>query len=65
MPKMKPISGTKKRFKVTGSGNIARKRAFGNHILEFKSSKRKRRLSQTAIVNTADEQRIKRMMALR
>ncbi|MFM8832508.1 MAG: 50S ribosomal protein L35, partial [Cytophagales bacterium] len=33
MPKVKTKSGAKKRFKVTGTGKIKRKRAFKNHIL--------------------------------
>ena len=42
MPKMKSHRGTAKRFEVTGTGKIRRRRAFKNHILEKKSSKRKR-----------------------
>ena len=44
MPKMKPHSGAKKRFRVTGTGKIMRRRANHNHLLEHKSSTRKRRL---------------------
>jgi large subunit ribosomal protein L35 len=36
MPKLKTKSGAKKRFKVTGSGKIKRKKAFKNHILTKK-----------------------------
>mgnify|MGYP001549259902 CR=1 FL=1 len=45
MPKMKTHSGAKKRSKVTGTGKITRRKGNLNHILEKKSSKRKRRLS--------------------
>ncbi|MDO9615326.1 MAG: 50S ribosomal protein L35, partial [Bacteroidota bacterium] len=33
MPKMKTISGAKKRFKLSGSGKLKRKHAFKSHIL--------------------------------
>ncbi len=62
MPKMKSNSGAKKRFKLTGSGRIKRKKAFKRHILTKKSSKTKRNLGQTAIVTKADEPRIKEMI---
>lgn len=62
MPKMKSNSGAKKRFKVTGSGRIKRKKAFKRHILTKKSSKTKRNLGQTAIVTKADEPRVKEMI---
>ena len=41
MPKMKTHKGAAKRFKVTGTGKLTRRRANLNHILEKKSSKRK------------------------
>ena len=45
MPKMKTHSGAKKRFKVTGSGKITRERTNLRHLLEVKSSRRKRALA--------------------
>ncbi|MBO6536243.1 MAG: 50S ribosomal protein L35 [Balneolaceae bacterium] len=62
MPKMKSNSGAKKRFKVTGSGKIKRKKAFKRHILTKKSSKTKRNLGQTTLVAKADEARVKEMI---
>jgi len=62
MPKMKTNSGAKKRFKVTGSGKIKRKKAFKRHILTKKSSKTKRNLGQTTLVAKADEARVKEMI---
>ena len=38
MPKMKTHSGTKKRFRVTGSGKVMREQANRRHLLEGKSS---------------------------
>ena len=42
MPKMKTHSGSKKRFRRTGTGKIMRCKAFKSHILTKKSTKRKR-----------------------
>lgn len=64
MPKMKSVSGAKKRFRVTGSGRIKRSHAYHNHILEHKSSKRGRRLRKTAMVDPADLLQVKRMLLL-
>ena len=41
MPKQKTHSGSKKRFKVTGSGKIMKQQAGMRHNLEVKASKRK------------------------
>jgi len=64
MPKMKTKSGAKKRFKLTGTGKIKRKHAFKSHILTKKSIKRKRNLTQTALVHKSDESRVKDMLTL-
>ena len=44
MPKIKTHSGAKKRFKVTKNGKIKRAHAFKSHILNKKTTKRKRGL---------------------
>ena len=62
MPKMKTKSGAKKRFKLTGSGKIKRKHAYKSHILTKKSTKRKRNLTYSTIVDQADEKNIRRML---
>lgn len=62
MPKMKSNSGAKKRFKVTGSGKIKRKKAYKRHILTKKTSKRKRKLGQSTTVHKNDEKAIKQMI---
>lgn len=59
MPKYKGKSGAKKRFKLTGSGKIKRAKAYRSHILTKKSTKRKRALRQSTLVDVADEKRIK------
>lgn len=55
MPKMKTHKGTKKRFRVTGSGKIMRGKAFKSHILTKKSQKRKRNFRKETVVSPADE----------
>jgi large subunit ribosomal protein L35 len=63
MPKMKSHRGAAKRFKVTPTGKIRRRRAFVNHMLEKKSPKRKRRLrAPDALVSGEDSKRIRRML---
>ena len=65
MPKTKTHSGAKKRFKVTGSGKILRRRAMQSHNLEHKSAKRKRDFSKAQPVSKTDTPRIKRLLGLK
>ena len=62
MPKMKSHRGAAKRFRVTANDKIMRRRAFGNHMLEKKSSKRKRRVQSPDQVSKADSKRIRRLL---
>lgn len=64
MPKMKSKSGAKKRFKLTASGKIKRKRAFKRHILEHKNGKKGRQLRQGTYVSDSDMKQVKRMLLL-
>lgn len=62
MPKMKSHRGAAKRFKVTPTGKIRRRKAFVNHILEKKSARRKRRLNSPDFVSDSDQKRVRRML---
>ncbi len=62
MPKMKSNRAAYKRFGKTGSGKLKRRRAYHNHILTKKSSKRKRTLREGTLVDSADVKRISRML---
>ena len=62
MPKMKTHSGAKKRFEITRTGKIRRRKAFMNHILEKKSPERKRRLGQMTTVAPSDAKNIKSLL---
>ena len=65
MPKMKTNPGAKKRFTVTGTGKIKRKKAFKSHILTKKSTKRKRNLGYFTSVSKPDENNIKLLLCLK
>lgn len=62
MPKMKTKRGAAKRFKATGSGKIQRAQAFTSHILTKKSTKRKRNLRKSCLVDATNVASIKRMV---
>ena len=51
MPKLKTHRGAAKRVKKTASGKFKRHRAYHSHILEKKSTKRKRRLRSSTLVS--------------
>jgi large subunit ribosomal protein L35 len=63
MPKMKTHSGAAKRFRLTASGKVMRRRANRNHLLEHKSTRRTRRLSRDLTVAPADVRKIKKLLA--
>jgi len=62
MPKNKTHSGTKKRFRVTGSGKLMREQAGGRHLLEHKSSRKTRRIASDQVVATADARRVRALL---
>lgn len=63
MPKLKTRKAAAKRFRATGSGKIVRRKAFKNHLLQHKSSERKRRrLSGLVVVNEHDEANVRLML---
>ncbi|MGH3849332.1 MAG: 50S ribosomal protein L35 [Pseudonocardiaceae bacterium] len=64
MPKMKTHSGAAKRFRVTGTGKIMRRKAFRAHLLEKKSSTRTRRLAGAAEVTGGDRAQVRRMLGI-
>ena len=62
MPKMKTNRGAAKRFKTTGKGRIVRSKAYANHILTKKSTKRKRNLRKGEHVHETNLRGIKRLL---
>ena len=53
MPKMKTHTGAAKRFSVTATGKVKRRKAYKSHILTKKSQKRKRNLRKGTIIETS------------
>jgi large subunit ribosomal protein L35 len=64
VPKMKTHRGTAKRVKVTATGKLLRRKAFKNHLLEKKPSKRTRRLSKETEITGGDRKRVERLLGL-
>ena len=64
MPKIKTNSGSKKRFTLTGTGQVKRKHAFKSHILTKKTKKQKRNLTHIALVGNVDEKRVKALLGM-
>ena len=62
MPKMKTHSGSGKRFRLTGTGKVMRRRANRAHYLEHKPSTRTRRLSNEVVLSPADTKKMKRLL---
>ncbi|MEO8822626.1 MAG: 50S ribosomal protein L35 [Ginsengibacter sp.] len=65
MPKVKTNSSAKKRFKVTGTGEITYQKAFKRHILTKKSKKRKRALRIKGIVSNANRPFVMRLLRMK
>jgi large subunit ribosomal protein L35 len=61
MPKIRTHKGTQKRIKVTGAGKLMRRKAFRSHLLEHKSSKRKRLFTGQHQVAPQDVREVKRV----
>jgi large subunit ribosomal protein L35 len=62
MPKMKTHSGAKKRFKKSATGKIRGRHAFSSHILEKKSSKRKRKMGNPAHIAKVDVPNVRKLL---
>jgi large subunit ribosomal protein L35 len=65
MPKQRTHAGAKKRFRVTRNGKVMHAHMNKNHILEKKTSKRKRRLSRPGELGGGDAAQVKRMLGLK
>lgn len=62
--KQKTHSGAKKRLRVTGSGKVKRKPQGLRHLLQHKSSKRKRHLGDKTYVDDASQYQVERLLVL-
>jgi large subunit ribosomal protein L35 len=62
MPKMKTHSGANKRFRLTATGKVMRRRANRNHLFEHKSSRVTRRLYGYVTLAPSDVREIKKLL---
>lgn len=62
MGKIKTHRGAAKRFSLTKSGKVKRGHAYKSHILNKKSTKRKRGLRQIGYASPANESVIKKLI---
>ncbi len=62
MPKLKTNKSAAKRFSITGSGKVKRRKGNLRHILTKKNSKRKNDLGKDAVLNGTQTKRAKLLM---
>ncbi|MEP7225042.1 MAG: 50S ribosomal protein L35 [Actinomycetota bacterium] len=62
MPKQKTHSGAKKRFKVSSTGKIMRRRAMKSHYLEKKTAKRKRSFRRDTPLAPSDRKSVRKLL---
>ena len=62
MPKIKTHSGAKKRFKLSKNGKPIRGHANKSHILNKKTTKRKRGLRKNAVTDKTNVAQLKRLI---
>ena len=62
MPKQKTHSGAKKRFSLTKNGKVKRAHANKSHILNKKTTKRKRGLRKGAYADASNAPVIKKLI---
>jgi large subunit ribosomal protein L35 len=65
MPKMKTHKTTAKRFKVTGSGKLRRRKGRATHLRRRKSKRMKRELQKDVPVSKADRKRVRGILRLK
>ena len=53
-----------KRFKVTGSGKVMRRKAYKGHLTAKKSPARKRRLRKGALVSGSELRNVKELLGM-
>ncbi len=62
MPKIKTNRSAAKRFKKTGTGKFVYRKSHASHILTKKTTKRKRSLRRSHIVDKANAKGLKLLM---
>lgn len=64
MPKLKTRKTAAKRFKISGTGKLIRRKAYDNHMFLHKGGSQKRRLGEDATLTPAFEKRMKRLLGI-
>lgn len=62
MPKLKTNKGAAKRFKITGTGKVKRRKSGLRHILTSKEKRTKRALGKPALISKTHEDSIKKLL---
>ena len=62
MPKIKTHSDAKKRFKLSKTGKVLRGHAYKSHILNKKTTKRKRNLRKVTVADKTNVAQVKRLI---
>ena len=62
MPKMKTHRGAAKRFSLTAKGKVKRNKAYSSHILTKKTTKRKRNLRKSGLLDKSDMNGIRKLI---
>ncbi|CDB23659.1 50S ribosomal protein L35 [Clostridium sp. CAG:557] len=62
MPKLKTHSGAKKRFKLSKTGKVIRAHANKSHILNKKTTKRKRGLRKTTVADKTNVVAVRKLI---
>jgi len=65
MPKMKTHKATAKRFKITGTGKLLRRKQRSTHLRRNKSKRVRRSFDKDHPVSRADQKRVRRLLGLR
>lgn len=62
MPKQKTNRAAAKRFKATGTGKLKRNKAYRRHILTKKTTKNKRQLRKSGLVDASNVKNMKKVL---
>ena len=62
MPNMNPNKGAAKRFRITRTGKVRHRKAWGAHLMKSKSASRQMRLKGTENLPTGDSQQVRKML---
>ena len=64
MPKIRTNKTAAKRFKITGTGKITRRKSYNNHQFLHKKASRKRRLETEPVLFQGEQKRIRKLLVI-